>query len=163
MTDAIPSPVPSAIPTAIPSAAPSIEIRDLCKIFGPNPAAHVAAVRDGLSKADLGRLQGHILGLNNINIQMPGGRIHVIMGLSGSGKSTLIRHVNRLIEPTAGQTVAAAPERAPQGAGGQARGPGAGGAGGYCPRSSGAGSCLTSQSQNCWTTRRGRTDFGVSR
>jgi glycine betaine/proline transport system ATP-binding protein len=24
------------------------------------------------------------------------------MGLSGSGKSTLIRHINRLIEPTAG-------------------------------------------------------------
>ena len=25
------------------------------------------------------------------------------MGLSGSGKSTLIRHVNRLIDPTAGE------------------------------------------------------------
>jgi len=25
------------------------------------------------------------------------------MGLSGSGKSTLIRHINRLIEPTAGK------------------------------------------------------------
>jgi len=25
------------------------------------------------------------------------------MGLSGSGKSTLIRHINRLIEPTAGE------------------------------------------------------------
>ena len=27
------------------------------------------------------------------------------MGLSGSGKSTLIRHINRLIEPTAGSIV----------------------------------------------------------
>src|SRR5690606_22410268 len=27
----------------------------------------------------------------------------VVMGLSGSGKSTLVRHVNRLMEPTAGE------------------------------------------------------------
>nr|WP_305729765.1 ATP-binding cassette domain-containing protein [Pseudomonas gingeri] len=27
------------------------------------------------------------------------------MGLSGSGKSTLIRHINRLIEPTAGEVI----------------------------------------------------------
>ena len=31
------------------------------------------------------------------------GEIFVCMGLSGSGKSTLIRHINRLIDPTAGQ------------------------------------------------------------
>ena len=30
------------------------------------------------------------------------GEIFCIMGLSGSGKSTLVRHINRLIEPTAG-------------------------------------------------------------
>jgi glycine betaine/proline transport system ATP-binding protein len=80
----------------------SIDIRDLYKIFGPNPKAHVAAVRDGMTKEELGSRQGHILGLNNINIAMPAGKIHVIMGLSGSGKSTLIRHINRLIEPTSG-------------------------------------------------------------
>ena len=44
----------------------------------------------------------HVLGLNNINLDIPEQRIQVIMGLSGSGKSTLIRHINRLIEPTAG-------------------------------------------------------------
>ncbi|MFR0656788.1 ATP-binding cassette domain-containing protein, partial [Pantoea sp. SIMBA_079] len=31
--------------------------------------------------------------------------IQVIMGLSGSGKSTLIRHINRLIDPTAGEVL----------------------------------------------------------
>jgi glycine betaine/proline transport system ATP-binding protein len=36
---------------------------------------------------------------------MPAGGIQVVMGLSGSGKSTLIRHINRLIEPTAGQVL----------------------------------------------------------
>lgn len=34
---------------------------------------------------------------------MQAGEISVIMGLSGSGKSTLIRHLNRLIELTAGE------------------------------------------------------------
>lgn len=80
----------------------SIEIRDLYKIFGPNPQRFVEAVRKGLSKEALGRDHGHILGLNNINISMPAGKIQVVMGLSGSGKSTLIRHINRLIEPTSG-------------------------------------------------------------
>ncbi len=34
---------------------------------------------------------------------MPAGGIQVVMGLSGSGKSTLIRHINRLIDSTAGE------------------------------------------------------------
>lgn len=85
--------------------AKSIEIRDLYKIFGARPQDHVAAVRAGMTKAELGKTHSHILGLNNINISMAAGRIHVVMGLSGSGKSTLIRHINRLIEPTAGQVL----------------------------------------------------------
>jgi glycine betaine/proline transport system ATP-binding protein len=44
-----------------------------------------------------------VLGLREINVKVVEGEITVIMGLSGSGKSTLIRHVNRLIEPTAGE------------------------------------------------------------
>ncbi len=80
----------------------SIEIRDLYKIFGANPKAYVEAVKGGMTKAELSDDHGHILGLNNINISMPAGKIQVIMGLSGSGKSTLIRHINRLIEPTSG-------------------------------------------------------------
>ncbi|MFT4149761.1 MAG: betaine/proline/choline family ABC transporter ATP-binding protein [Paracoccaceae bacterium] len=85
--------------------ARSIEIRDLYKIFGPTPERYVQAVRDGMTKAELSKEHGHILGLNDINISMAAGRIHVVMGLSGSGKSTLIRHINRLIEPTAGQVL----------------------------------------------------------
>ncbi len=80
-----------------------IKIRHLYKIFGPNAATHVEAVRNGLSKAELNEKFGHVLGLKDINIEMPSGCIQVIMGLSGSGKSTLIRHINRLIDPTAGE------------------------------------------------------------
>ncbi len=87
---------------AMTKSSTSIEIRDLYKIFGSAPERFVSAVKNGMSKTELGKTHGHILGLNNINISMPAGKIQVVMGLSGSGKSTLIRHINRLIEPTSG-------------------------------------------------------------
>ncbi|OED44840.1 glycine/betaine ABC transporter [Chromatiales bacterium (ex Bugula neritina AB1)] len=65
--------------------------------------AALQRVYDGTSKADLLNEHGHVLGLRDINIDIRAGNITVVMGLSGSGKSTLIRHLNRLIEPTAGQ------------------------------------------------------------
>ena len=58
-----------------------------------------------MSKTELNEKHGHVLGLRDINIDMPAGCIQVVMGLSGSGKSTLIRHINRLIDPTAGEVI----------------------------------------------------------
>lgn len=83
----------------------SIEVKNLYKIFGPNGKKYIKMVQDGMSKDELNAKHGHVLGLKNINIQMPSAKIQVIMGLSGSGKSTMIRHINRLIEPTAGQVI----------------------------------------------------------
>ncbi|WP_313615441.1 glycine betaine/L-proline ABC transporter ATP-binding protein [Agrobacterium sp.] len=83
----------------------SIQIRNLYKIFGPRPADFVDAVAKGMSKTELNQKHGHVLGLRDINITIPGGGITVIMGLSGSGKSTLIRHINRLIDPTSGEVL----------------------------------------------------------
>ncbi len=80
-----------------------IEIKNLYKIFGPNSKKMVELVKSGLGKSELLEKHGHVLGLSDINIDIPAHGIQVIMGLSGSGKSTLIRHINRLIEPTAGQ------------------------------------------------------------
>ncbi|NUS68104.1 MAG: glycine betaine/L-proline ABC transporter ATP-binding protein [Ensifer adhaerens] len=82
-----------------------IKIRHLYKIFGPSAATHVDAVKRGLTKTELNERHGHVLGLRDINIEIPSGCIQVIMGLSGSGKSTLIRHINRLIDPTAGEVL----------------------------------------------------------
>jgi len=82
-----------------------IEIRNLYKIFGATPEVYVDAVRDGMTKAELQCEHRHILGLRDINISIAPGSIQVIMGLSGSGKSTLIRHINRLIDPTAGEII----------------------------------------------------------
>ncbi|EJZ18941.1 glycine betaine/L-proline ABC transporter ATP-binding protein, partial [Rhizobium sp. Pop5] len=82
-----------------------IKIRNLYKIFGPTPSAFVEAVQKGLTKTELNAKHGHVLGLRDINVEIPSGRIQVIMGLSGSGKSTLIRHINRLIDPTSGEVL----------------------------------------------------------
>jgi glycine betaine/proline transport system ATP-binding protein len=79
-----------------------IEISGIYKIFGPNPKRHMAAVTKGLSKDSLLAETGHTLGLQDVNLSVEEGELFVIMGLSGSGKSTLIRHINRLIDPTAG-------------------------------------------------------------
>jgi glycine betaine/proline transport system ATP-binding protein len=81
-----------------------IEIKHLYKIFGGDPQAALKRVREeGLGKEELMEKTGHVLGLNDINTEVREGDITVMMGLSGSGKSTLIRHLNRLIEPTAGE------------------------------------------------------------
>ena len=76
-----------------------IKIKNLYKIFGNNNEA-LKLVKTGIGKEELLQKTNCVLGLNNINLEIPKGKIHVIMGLSGSGKSTLIRHLNRLIEPT---------------------------------------------------------------
>ncbi|MEE9376301.1 MAG: glycine betaine/L-proline ABC transporter ATP-binding protein [Rhizobiaceae bacterium] len=82
-----------------------IEVKNLYKIFGPHGERYIEAVEDGMSKEELNAKHGHVLGLKNINISMPSAKIQVIMGLSGSGKSTMIRHINRLIAPTAGEVI----------------------------------------------------------
>jgi len=82
-----------------------VSINGLSKIFGDRPNYAMEYVLNGMSKQQLLDEHGHVLGLNNININLSAKRLHVIMGLSGSGKSTLIRHINRLIEPTAGKVI----------------------------------------------------------
>lgn len=79
-----------------------VSIKGLYKIFGVKPKSVLPQVLAGMGKAELLEKHQHVLGLRDINVDMREGEITVIMGLSGSGKSTLIRHLNRLIEPTAG-------------------------------------------------------------
>lgn len=85
------------------SDAKKVSIRNLYKIFGPNPQSVLQLAKDGIEKSVLLEEHGHVIGLRDINVDMGEGEITVIMGLSGSGKSTLIRHLNRLIEPTSGE------------------------------------------------------------
>ena len=71
-------------------------------IFGPKAESGLKHGDNGLGIDDVVKEGQHVLGLSNINLDLANKNIEVIMGLSGSGKSTLIRHINRLIEPTAG-------------------------------------------------------------
>ena len=84
---------------------PMVRMRGLYKIFGARGKDVLHHVQGGMGKEELLARHGHVLGLNNINVDMQAGEITVVMGLSGSGKSTLIRHLNRLIEPTVGEII----------------------------------------------------------
>ena len=81
----------------------SIEVRHIYKIFGPGADTAMRLLREGVSKKEVLAQVGCNVGLNDVSLHIPAGKIFVIMGLSGSGKSTLVRHFNRLIEPTSGE------------------------------------------------------------
>lgn len=83
----------------------AIAMRGVTKIFGSDPQAALALLQSGKSKAEVQAETNHVVGLDNVSLDIERGQIFVVMGLSGSGKSTLIRHVNRLIEPTAGEII----------------------------------------------------------
>ncbi len=81
-----------------------IECRNLWKIYGRMSREAMEAVRtDKLSKEEVRDRFNCVLGLQDASFGVAKGEIFCIMGLSGSGKSTLVRHVNRLVEPTAGE------------------------------------------------------------
>ena len=83
-----------------------VKIANVIKIFGDEPDGKALdMLRAGHSKEEIKERTGHVVGVNDANIDVAEGEIFVVMGLSGSGKSTLIRCVNRLYEPTAGSIV----------------------------------------------------------
>ena len=83
---------------------PVIEVRGVWKIFGSRAEESLDAVnREGIGKPEVLERFGCVVGVQDASFTVEQGEIFCIMGLSGSGKSTLVRHVNRLIEPTAGQ------------------------------------------------------------
>ena len=80
-----------------------IEIKNIYKIFGNNPNSVMDMVKNGSTKDEVLEQTGHTVGLDDVSLNIEEGETFVCMGLSGSGKSTLIRHLNRLIDPTAGE------------------------------------------------------------
>lgn len=83
--------------------APLIVMKDVWKIFGERQQEALAALRSGLGKEDVAARFGCVAGVAGVSLSVASGEIFCIMGLSGSGKSTLVRHINRLLEPTAGE------------------------------------------------------------
>ncbi|MCR9136170.1 MAG: betaine/proline/choline family ABC transporter ATP-binding protein [Alphaproteobacteria bacterium] len=83
-----------------------IEAEGVWKIFGARAHEALKAVRDeGLAKAEILEQYNCVVGVADANFKVRRGEIFCIMGLSGSGKSTLVRHINRLLTPTAGRIV----------------------------------------------------------
>jgi glycine betaine/proline transport system ATP-binding protein len=82
--------------------ADKIALEGIYKIFGPDPKRALAKAHAGAGKDEILKETGHVVGVRDVTIRVRAGETFVVMGLSGSGKSTLIRHINRLIEPTAG-------------------------------------------------------------
>jgi glycine betaine/proline transport system ATP-binding protein len=80
-----------------------IVIKNLFKIFGPDPKKAISLINKGLTKEEVLEKTGMTVGVNDANFSIKRGEVFVVMGLSGSGKSTLVRMFNRLIEPSAGE------------------------------------------------------------
>lgn len=80
-----------------------VELSGVWKVFGEKAAETIeTAQKEGLSKAEALEKFKTVIGVRDATFSVARGEIFCIMGLSGSGKSTLVRHVNRLIEPSAG-------------------------------------------------------------
>ena len=75
-----------------------ITCRNVSKIFGPNPAQHLANLKADPSLSSA----GYVHAVREVNLEIRRGEMLVVMGLSGSGKSTLVRCLSRLIEITGG-------------------------------------------------------------
>jgi glycine betaine/proline transport system ATP-binding protein len=91
--------------SAILSSETKIVVRDLFKIFGPQPKKARKMLEQGLSKEEIFEKTETTVGVQNASFEINRGEIFVIMGLSGSGKSTMVRMLNRLIEPTSGEVL----------------------------------------------------------
>jgi glycine betaine/proline transport system ATP-binding protein len=65
-------------------------------VFGNRPEKALPLVDKGLTRDEINKETGLILGVADASLTLKEGEILVLMGLSGSGKSTLLRAVNGL-------------------------------------------------------------------
>ena len=80
-----------------------IVLENVWKIFGHNADEAMRAIKErNLSKNEVLHEFGCVVGIADCSFSVRKGEVFCVMGLSGSGKSTMVRHLNRLIEPTAG-------------------------------------------------------------
>ena len=80
-----------------------IILQNVWKIFGDRATEAMQAIEQrGLSKPEVLEEFACVVGIADCSFTVKRGEIFCVMGLSGSGKSTMVRHLNRLIEPTAG-------------------------------------------------------------
>jgi len=78
------------------TAGIAVRFDNVSIVFGDHPDRALPLMDDGLSRADIQKATGQVLGVHNCSLDVAEGEILVLMGLSGSGKSTLLRAVNGL-------------------------------------------------------------------
>ncbi len=79
-----------------------IEAKNVSKLYGYRRDEAVTMLRNGATKDEVYKKTGVTVALWDINLEIPRGKIFVIIGLSGSGKSTMVRCFNRLHRPSSG-------------------------------------------------------------
>jgi glycine betaine/proline transport system ATP-binding protein len=80
----------------------ALGVQSLWKIFGQRADKIIGTPDAELSRAELKKRTGCVVGVKDVSFAVAPGEVFVVMGLSGSGKSTLVRCLTRLIEPTSG-------------------------------------------------------------
>ena len=73
-----------------------IQIQDVDVVFSDTPQPALDLLDQGLSRDDIFKKTGLIVGVEKANLTVERGEICVLMGLSGSGKSSLLRCINGL-------------------------------------------------------------------
>ena len=81
-------------------ARSGIQIRNLYKIFGPHPERYIDAVKKGMTKEELNDRHNHVLGLQNISLDLEHGLIplgirnaqghHLILELAGVPRTAVV-------------------------------------------------------------------------
>ena len=80
-----------------------IRVEHVSKLYGLNKSEATKMMASGSNKDEVYKKTGCTVALWDVNLEIPRGKIFVIIGLSGSGKSTLVRCFNRLNRPTMGK------------------------------------------------------------
>ncbi len=84
----------------------AITIEGVWKIFGEQAQEAMVGIKENsVSKSEVLDKYNCVIGVADASMKIHPSEIFCVMGLSGSGKSTLVRHINRLLEPTAGQII----------------------------------------------------------
>ena len=73
-----------------------IRIEDVDVVFSKSPKPALDLLDQGLSRDEIFKKTGLIVGVEKANLEVQRGEICVLMGLSGSGKSSLLRCINGL-------------------------------------------------------------------
>ena len=74
----------------------AVEFDKVNIVFGDHPERALPMMDEGMSRAEIQKATGQVLGVHDCSLSVETGEILVLMGLSGSGKSTLLRAVNGL-------------------------------------------------------------------